>query len=341
VHILEKHLRDIREAYALGRLKPAIEVSNRNLPAEQEKELYTPVSSAEQALLSQCSHYRMLALQAARRGEYALTHTLLSAAEQYMQGSQLSPAGYFVVQSAHEAAAAYLDYREENFESGITRIHRALTFDEQLEETYGFVYFHAHRIRLLLNLVRLKRRQGERLTALNMSFALMDYLEQKAVLLPFPTSWDIRRLKYLSSDQRTFFFEQALFEVIFLVAGQFHLSEDFLSAFTEHTHSKSGACCQLSPRSHLWLQARQALQAEDPDLFLELVTPLIAAGPGDVIWLWYGILIDLVMVCKPLDLEQAHLLLQDVAGDMASWRWSGLPPAWKQDFQQMTVQMSI
>lgn len=328
MYTLEKHLRDAREAYATGRLKPAINVSDKNHAGDEP---YKPISLAEQTALERCSQYRTLALQAARRGNYETAHTLLAASEQHAQASQLSPAGFLAFQSAHEAAAAYLDYREENFESGITRIYHALAADEELEETYGFVAFHSHRIRVLLNLIRLKRRQGEGLTAISMSFALMDYLEQKVVLLPFPTSWDTRRLKHISVEQKHFYFEQALTEVIFLVAGQLHLPEEFLPVFEEHRH-KRDARCHLSSRSHLWLQARQALQAADPGGFLELAAPLITAGPDTVLWLWYGILIDLVRICETLDLKEAHLLLRDVTEDMVSWKWSGLPPSWRQAF---------
>lgn len=326
MYTLEKHLRDAREAYATGRLKPAIDVSDRSHAGDEP---YRPISLAEQASLERCSQYRTMALQTTRRGNYELAHTLLATSEHYAQTSHLSPAGFLSFQSAHEAAAAYLDYREENFESGIARIYHALAIDEKLEETYGFVAFHAHRIRVLLNLIRLKRRQGEELTALSMSFALMDYLEQKVAVLPFPTSWDAGRLKYLSAEQKHFYFEQALTEVTFLVASQLHLPEAFLLVFEEQRH-RGDARCHLSPRSHLWLQARQALQADDPGRFLELATPLIAAGPDTVLWLWYGILIDLVMMCEALDLEEAHLLWQDVTEDMLSWRWSGLPAAWRQ-----------
>lgn len=326
MYTLEKHLRDAREAYATGRLKPAIEASDRSRAGDGP---YRPISLAEQASLERCNQYRALALQTARRGNYELAHTLLATSEQYAQTSQLSPAGLLSFQSAHEATAAYLDYREENFESGITRIYHALAVDEELEETYGFVAFHAHRIRVLLNLIRLKRRQGEGLTALNMSFALMDYLEQKVVSLPFPTSWDVGRLKHISAEQKHFYFEQALTEVIFLVAGQLHLPEEFLPVFEEQRHG-GDADCHLSPRSHLWLQARQALQADDPGRFLELATPLIATGPDTVLWLWYGLLLDLAMMCEALDMKEAHLLLRDVTEDMTSWRWSGLPPAWRQ-----------
>lgn len=329
--IFERQLRSIRKAYAVGRVKPVVEVSDGNPPQNQSIATYTPISSAEQDVLDRCRRHHATALQASRQGEYSMADTLLAAAEQCIQTSRLSPAGKLVAQSAHEAAAAYLDYRRENFEAGITHIYRALFIDATLEDTYGYVYFYAHRIRLLLNLLRLKRRQSEEHEALRIGFALIDYLEQKIPSLPFPTSWNAGRLQHLSSAQQNFFFEQAIFEIIFLVAGRVAMPEGFSAGLDAHTCSESSTYCVLSPRSHLWLQARQTA---DPGRFLELVCPLVAAGPGDAVWLWYGILIDLVILCSTCPLEQARLLLQDIAGDMAVWKWSSLPPSWKLVFQK-------
>ncbi len=343
MNMLEKQLRELRAAYATGRSKPVLEISDRNLPADQQREPYTPISSDEQAALYQCSRYHTMALQNARRGEYALADELLAAAEHHRETAQLSAAGSLVAQSAHESIAAYLDYRREDFATGIARIYGALAIDETLEESYGCVYFHAHRIRLLLNLIRLKRRQNERETALRMGFALLDYLEQKTSILPFPTNWDTSRLAHLSLVQQNFFFEQAISELSFLMVGQAASQARLFNELNrQHTHPELSMPCQLSPRGHLWLQARQALQAADIERLLTLATPLVAAGPADALWLWYGILMDLSLSCKELPLNEASLFLQEVTVDMASWKWAGLPPAWRLEAQQLSsVQIPI
>ena len=70
-------------------------------------------------------------------------------------------------------------------------------------------------------------------------------------------------------------------------------------------------------------------QAGDPVRYLELLSPLVASGPGEAIWLWYGALIELVNFCQELDLAEARLLWQELVADMDGWKWSGLPVAWK------------
>jgi hypothetical protein len=339
--VLESQLSDIREAYATGRIKPMVEISDRNPLQDLKLNLYTPISPVEQTFMSKCARYRETALQATRRGEYALADSLLAEARKCMQAPELSPQARLFLQSAQEAANAYLDYRREDFESGIARIYRSLFIDEMLEVNYGYVYLFMHRIRLLLNLLRLKRRQNEEAEVLRMGFTLADYLEQKLPSLPFPTSWDAGQLNYLSLEQKTFFFEQAMAEIILLVAGRVDVPEDFVYSLTEHTSPKQSMHGQLSLRSHSWLQARLALQAEDHVRFLELVHPLISAGSGDFIWLWYGTVVDLVILCSKLSLNQAHLLLQDIVGDMASWKWSKLPPSWRLVFEKISVPAKV
>src|SRR4051812_24642502 len=159
---LHIQLHDIRAAYAAGRLKPvekSIDVAA--LEKEQVQSWKPFLPEAEQELVMRCIHDLSSALQATRRGNYILADHLFAVIEEFIHTCKFSPASYLVTQSTLEAAAAYLDYRREQFESGIQRIYRALSIDETLELTHGFHASHLHRLRLLLNLMRLKRYQGE------------------------------------------------------------------------------------------------------------------------------------------------------------------------------------
>lgn len=337
--ISAKQLNDIREAYAIGRHKPIKEITEKDFDLTVDDAEKAGIGPVEQKVLLRCGRSRTAALKASRQRQYGIAEYLFAATDKLLQAETFSPAGRLVAQSAHESAVAYLDYRYERFEIGTERIYRALACDETLEEVYELTSYHGHRIRLLLNLVRLKRRQGEVIEALRMSLALIDYLEQKVPSLPFPTTWDARRLDNLPLSLKDFLFEQAIYEMMFLVVGQQCSSADVVSALSEHIYAGSSPHCQLSPRAHRWLQARHALHIQQPGRFLDLVLPLVAAGPEGAVWLWYGIAIDLVILCRDLSLEAAHLLLQTIAEDMPSWRWSSLPPSWKQISQTIAVRI--
>jgi hypothetical protein len=325
-----QQLNDIRAAYAIGCLKPMVETTEKEIELELDQTRFAALSPAELELLKRCSRYRVAALKACREGKYAVAEHLFADTEKLLQANTFSSMGRLIMQSAHEAAVAYLDYRCGRFEIGTEHIYRVLACDEALEETYGLSIYHIHRIRQLLNLVRLKRHQGEGKEALRLSLALMDYLEQKVFSLPFPTTWDARRLDPLPLAPKNFLFEQAMCEMMFLVVGQQEPLADWPALFSQHTLVTTASHCQLSPHVHLWLQAKRALQEHHPDHFCELVLPLVTAGPREALWFWYGIAIDLVLLCKDLSYEPAELLLQTIVEDMSSWRWSKLPPSWKQ-----------
>lgn len=337
MHISTQQLNDIRAAYTAGHLKPVAGTSReqeRDFDRELTKYTVSQLPSAEQELVNHCSRYQTVALKTAREGKYAIAEYIFSDLEKILQTKVFSSMGHLVVRSGYEAAVAYLDYRCERFDSGTEHIYRAITCDETLERTYGLTHYHLHRLRQILNLVRLKRRRGESQEALYLGNALMDYLEQNISALPFPTAWDTQCLDQLPYTAKNFLFEQAMCEIMYLIIGQVHdLGAHWLAQISKHTTVTTSSRCQLSPQAHLWLAAKRALQAHHLTHFCELILPLLAAGPTASLWFWQGIVIDLLLLCKDLSSEPANLLVQTITQDMPSWRWSTLPPSWKHIFE--------
>jgi hypothetical protein len=334
---LAKQLSAIRAAYMTGRVKPAIWTSDLDIQHDLEQEWRTAVSAEDEALLQKCSRYRNAALKAAREGKLPIAAYLFTTIDNVLSTQKISPIALLISQSAQEAAVAYFDYRRQDFERGTARIYRALAIDEMLENTYGYKQYHLHRIRLLLNLVRLKRRQGEGAEALSMSIALIDYLEQHISTLPFPTSWDASQLTALAFAPKNILFDLTIVEIIFLVVGQEDRAGLLIPDFHAHTHEQASVYCQLSPRSHRWLLSKQALQARNFALYFDCIQPLLAEGPDDIVFLWYGLLLDLVLVCQNLSLTDADYLVQEISSDMSSWPWSRLPATWKRLYETLPV----
>lgn len=334
-----QQLNDIRAAYAIGHIKPIVEIAEQDVGLELDQAQYVALSSAEQDLLRRCNRYRTAALKACREGKYGIAEYLFHDIEKLLQTDMLPPMMRLMIQSTYEAAVAYLDYRCGRFEIGTAHIYRVLAYDETLEETYGLTSFHLHRIRQLLNLLRLKRRQGDGQEVIRLGVALMDYLEQKTSSLPFPTTWNSQCLNHLPLLAKNFLFEQTMCEVMFLIVCQENHYPHWLTQISGHTTVAASSHCQLSPLAHRWLQAKQALQAHHFDAFCERALPLITAGPTGSNWLWYGLIMDVVLLCKDLTSESAELLLQVISEDMLTWRWSKLPPTWKHIFETMSLRV--
>jgi hypothetical protein len=334
---LAKQLSAIRAAYMLGREKPAIWTSDLDIQHNLEQEWITDVSAEDGALLQKCSRYRNAALKAAREGKLPIAAYLFTTLDKLLSTQELSPVALLISQSAQEAAVAYFDYRRQDFEGGTARIYQALAIDEMLENTYGYKQYQFHRIRLLLNLVRLRRRQGEGAEALRMSIALIDYLEQHISTLPFPTSWDASQLTSLAFAPKNILFDMTIVEIIFLVVGQEDGPGLLIPDFHTHTHEQASVYCQLSSRSHRWLQSKQALQDRNFALYFDNIQPLLAEGPVDIVFLWYGLLLDLVLVCQDLSLTDADYLMQEISSDMSTWPWSRLPITWKRLYETLPV----
>ncbi|GCE12812.1 hypothetical protein [Tengunoibacter tsumagoiensis] len=332
---LEEHLRNLRSSYAIGRVKPLVMLSDKDFQQSLDQEADLPLTPAEQAVFTKCAHFRVAALKAAREGNLAIADYLFTSTETLIESQDLSPVATLMMRSAHEAAVAYLDYRRQEYDSGTARIYRALAIDESLENDYGYGHYHLHRLRLLLNLIRLKRRQGEIAEAFQMSVAIVDYMEQKRFSLPFPTTWDAHALSHLAVEPRNFLFEQALFEILFMVVGREGDTEAMLQMLNAHTCSVLSEQCYLSPRLHRWLESLQALQDQQIDRYCLLIQPLLAAGPNDSLWLWYGLLLELVQLCQKWEIGEAQMLGHEIMADMTSWQWSRLPPSWKRISEQM------
>jgi len=336
-----QHLHQIHAAYSVGHLKPMRERAQNVLELEPDQAGYALLTPAEHALLRRSGRYRDTALQACREGKYGIAQYLLAQTEKLAQEESFSPMGRVIAQSTYEAAIAYLDYRCGRFALGTDHLYRALACDETLEERYGLTHYHIHRLRQLVNLVHLKGRQGAEKEAIHLGLALMNYLEQKVRSLPVPTTWNALRLYHLPLATRDLLFEMATCEMMFLLTGQDQDLAAWPALLQDHTSAAAVSPCQLGPRAHLWLRAQKTLLERDLDGFCACVLPLIAAGPGDSLWFWYGSIVEIVILCKDLASEPAELLLQAITDDLSAWRWSKFPPRWRHLFDHISPRVHV
>lgn len=333
---LKTALQKMHEAYRVGSKKPALHLSDKDFQHYQSV-VYSHLSANDQSLLSRCAASRNQGLSAARREKLGIADYFFKEEDTLLHRESFSPEGFLIGKSAHEAAVAYLDYRRNDFKKAIMHISEALITDESLEEQYGHTIYHLHRIQLILNLIRVHKRRTCIKEAITIGFHLLSYLERKSTMLPVPTSWDSTRLVSQPLEIITIMFIQVASEIACMLEGRETITvgsevlsiRDLFMGARDHTSPDTSNDCYLSPRTHLWLNAKRDFVNNDIIKFLKSTVQFLADGRGDMRVLWYAILVDCVILCNNLDLLEANLIKQDIMKDALSWEWTLLPPSWK------------
>lgn len=324
-------LNNVLESYLIGIKKPVQAkptVSGERFRDHVYELIETHLPLNEQLHVSQCFEISEQGLLAARKGDLTVAESFLKGAELFLHTKQLSRESFLLGVSFFEAAAAYFNYRCKNFDAATTCVHKALSNDLILEEEYGYAILHLHRIQLVHNLMRIDIRRAFIKEALGTGFLLLDYMEGKSATLPALTFWDSSRLLSLPSELVNTMFLQITVEIALVLAGNETLStQDLFAGAQSHTRPGIADSCLLSPQSHAWLRAKQALIIDDLDSFFEVTAKSLSDGPGNASWLWHAFIADLISLCQQLDLPEAHLIRRNIAKDARSWK--GIPPSWR------------
>jgi len=328
---LSSLLNNVLECYLVGAKKPV--QANPTVSGERFRDhvyelIETHLPLNEQLLVSQCFEISEQGLLAARKGDLTAAESFLRGAELFLHTKQLSRESFLLGDSFFEAASAYFDYRRKDFDAAITCVHKALSNDLILEGEYGYAILHLHRIQLVHNLMRIDIRRAFIKEALNTGFFLLDYMEGKSATLSALTFWDSSCLIALPSELVNTMFLQITMEIALALAGNEALSTQVLFAGAQsHTQPGVADSCLLSPQSHAWLKAKQALIADDLEGFFEEAAKSLSDGPGNASWLWYAFVADLFSLCRKLDLPEAHLIRRSIARDARLWK--GIPASWR------------
>jgi len=324
-----------RDVYAAGVKNPNICLIPENLQDDSTTSI--PLPGNDKALLDRCARFRKAGLLAARKGELAIADHFFREEHLLLHSEKLCPESFLAGNSAHEAAVAYFDYRCNNLEKAITRIHNALEADEILENKYGYTILHMHRIRLVLNLMRLNSKRMHVEKVINIGFQVLNYLEGKSKTLPILTSWDDTRLADQSRERITMMFELATAEIAYALASReiittknktFH-TRDLFTGAAYHIQPGNANECYLSTRAHKWLQMKRALVENDLVDFLRQIIQMLSDRQIDMSLFWYASILDLLLLCKKINLPEADLIQQDIVKDAKLWEWKYLPHSWR------------
>lgn len=329
---LSVSLRSVRESYLVGKKIPIQhnpKFSGESFDKHVYPVIYARLALDEQLLLYQFYGVRDQGLLAAQKGDITASDKFFKGSEALLHSKKLSRECFLLGKSYYEAGAAYLDYRRNDFEMAITRIHEALACDLSLEEEYGYTSFHLHRIQLVHNLMRIDIRCTLIKEALDIGYQLLDYIERKSSILTVPTTWDSSRLASLPPDLVEAAFVQITIELAHLLAGNATLSaQSLFTGMRSHTQSDVASSCHLSPHCHAWLKAKQILTDGDLVGFLKDAGLYLANGPQDTPWIWHAFVADLVVLCRSLDLPEARSIRHEITSDARMWI-NILPPTWR------------
>ncbi len=325
---LQVGLAEAQRAYFIGvQKKPDMLTTDPFEPA-MTAVLTKRLSAEQQHLIKHIRGLYEQGLTAARKGELITSRCFFQEAEAFLETEAFVTEAQLFSRSLYEAAVAYLDYRNAEFERAIQRLHTALALDLTLAEISGYELIQVHRIRLLLNMLRIQMKRSVA-EAMCIGAQIMDYLEQKADISSTHT-WNVSHLSAFPPTLKELQFTEAVGDLATLLAGVDRVEAGpCLASLTSHIHSPDADTCYLSPQAHAWLRAKQALVDGQPENFLRQACPILSQGRVSLPQLWYAAVIDLLFLCQSLELSEARMIRKEILASAPSWPWKHFPAVWQ------------
>jgi len=201
--------------------------------------------------------------------------------------------------SKFEAAAAYLDFRNDDLEQVYRRLDRAMDADLELEKA-GLPIMQLHRIQQGHNMARMSFRLGQRGDAIKLAGALMAYIEGRADGLPYHHSWRSRGLKAVPRYLLRSMLHQISGETIgSIVAGS--VLNDEWRLLVSAACLCSGLGGAVSPQLQLALWSQSDRLRGDQVGYLQQLERFFELGIDSCQSLWHAMLVELVDFCLDLD----------------------------------------
>lgn len=292
------------------------------------------LSAKQRHLVAQSQVMCKQGLDAARKNDLVASARVFQEIEHFIHTERFSKEAELISLSFYEAAAAYFDYRNTAFDCAIARLYAALGYDLALEEIPDYALLQLHRIKLLLNILRIYVKRKAVQEALQLGVQIMNYLENKADGPSVSSSWDTLRLSTLPNEIKDLQFAETTGELATLMVGTDILAtgqtvNQAFAAFALHIHSPDTDSCYLNTQAHIWLRAKQALLNEEREEFLSQALPLLSYGRVSFPQLWYAICIDLFGLCQQINLPEATTIKKDILAAAPLWPWKHFPLRWQ------------
>jgi hypothetical protein len=311
----------------IDQLLAALEACNRGLKrtssfaTRQGEEGYlrrvvrqSSLSPDEQEVVLLAARCRAHALQAARHRDLAQASVLLREARSVCVIAPTSLQCRVLCDSFQLAGEAYVEYCLGRLDEARDRLYDAMLADNILELEGGYDLLHLHRVQLVHNLVRIDARRGQQQEAVDLAWRLLAYLEGNPAVLPGPAPWSAQTICRLPSDLVHNMFDQIVAEIALIVADPTKdIREQFAAAYADHLAAAGdGSNCLSCPVAHKWLELKRMF-IEDPWSFIRCCRSFFDELCIEHPVLWFATAVDLIAVCKDIEINKAQWLALDLA----------------------------
>lgn len=281
------------------------------------------LSLKEQLVMSQFTIALNQGLAAARNNQFISAEKFFAELHRHLSSKTLSTEGNLICQSFQEAAEAYFDYRQHNFEDAQKHTLKALDIDILLEEDYGYdkSVIHAHRLEMVINLTRIHFRAMNVEQAMELASCTLSYLQGILPVLPFPGEWSPELVALLPSELVKFHLETITREIaLILVDKNCQANHELFKIAARYMLSENDRYCHDYSAIHAWFVVKEAFLKKDIVAFLERASQFLIEGYTSNTQLWYAVVVDLVILCDELTFSDRHLVKQEIANDAIEWQ---------------------
>lgn len=278
------------------------------------------------------SELLQIAIRTTHVGNLEKAAYLINVAMAIAERGRLSAETLCICKSYIEAARAYADYKNKQYDQALARLQEALAIDAQLEATDSkFAHLHLHRLMLVNNWIRVLAHRRHYQQAVRLGLQTLDYIEQKIPSLSLvPTAWDSAKLSIYPVEGASALFAATTMEIAEAITGVdlLHATGEAVDGRAIFSHAwRHSEGCYLSAIAHSWLRMKQAaLDAHLPH-FLARATDIFRQDCSAWPTFWYATALEVLICCQERRLILPHPFLRTIANDIRAWKRS--PATWK------------
>jgi hypothetical protein len=255
------------------------------------------------------------AVTAARGHDVQESQRLFAAAEADLTALDASDELRHLCRSWIDQAYAYLAVRMRDWPEARARLASAMQADLALEDDHGYDIFHIGRVHTLHLRLRAEGEAGDRVGAVTLAQAVIDYVNGARDDLPVSGGWSRVRAAAVPDDLKL----AMTLRVCSEIGTQVALAADAGAAFAAFTAWRAWADHPVLREVHEWALAEEAVLDGRTRLSLERLTPFLARGRRETT-LWYAAALDLCRICAAVRPVATRPFVTDVSADVATWR---------------------
>ncbi len=315
--IQAKDLDRILEDCRTGQNQPVCDASmlENSLRQRMEAMFAERLPRLDFVAIAKASHLAEDGLAKARRGALDEAQNAFRAAQAEAASFPFFAAGRRIVSARLAAAEAYLDFRLKRYTDAEQRLRQALQWEDALENDFGYVYYHIHRVHLIENLTRVYWLCTKPEIAASLTGVLLGYLNSSQAKPGVDGRWNRANLESLD--------RQVLRQKFTQIFSLFALSQHRLPppAAASAMHALLEICGEeparwIQPRCATWIAMRSSWLRGDHSGFLAGASRILRQGPAEAPILWYLAAADVVALSKSSGIT-GHPFQEYVAQDLA------------------------